>query len=122
VSLPLREAAAVNVLLRWLAGKPNGAAGRPVPDDEAIDAMDLLAQGAAYRFQVAPDGISARIVERLRAAASDGAAQAVCRALDEHSTVPWNVQGPLEEWRAIRRRVPDDVDQVHAEQSAEAGW
>jgi hypothetical protein len=45
--------------------------------------------------------------ERLRAADSDGAAQAVARALDEHKrhggSIPWpTIQRPVEEWRRLQ--------------------
>lgn len=82
MSLNVTESQAVFDLLRWLAQHENYR-GELLPDSEAIEAMEILAKAAGRRLQIGPDAkLPALIVERLQAADSDGAAQAVCRAID----------------------------------------
>ncbi len=117
--MTITEANAVLALLDWLAGKPNSA-GRVITAGEAASHLELLADRAGKALQVAPDrSIPARIVERLAAADSDGAAQAVCRAMEAHTThggsIPWpSVAKPLAAWRAaqdgqLARRLRDQT-------------
>lgn len=118
MSLTVTESQAVFDLLRYLSGTRRGGhfAGDVVSDAEAIEAMEILARGAYKRMQVAPDGdLPALVVERLAAADSDGAAQAVCRELelqrfvgaDGTTRYTWDtaagqVLEPFEEWRRLQ--------------------
>ena len=102
MSLDRSDSRAVIDLLSWLAEEPSWDGGR-VRDTRAIDAMAHLATAAGV------DGMAtiAHIVERLQAADSDGAAQAVCRALDEHSStggrIPWpSVLQPFLRWKDVQ--------------------
>lgn len=71
-----------------------------------IEALEFLAEraGKALWIQVeAPDAVA--VVKRLVSADSDGAAQAVCRALAAHEShggsIPWpSVRRPFDDWQA----------------------
>jgi hypothetical protein len=113
VSLTVTESQAVFDLFRWLSETPRHdgvRVERKVPDAEAIEAMETLASAAGRRLQISPDTtLPARIVERLQAVASDGAAQALARAVDEWeravspiSLTVGRVGPALVEWRAAQ--------------------
>lgn len=115
MSLTVTEANAVFDLGRWLADTGYPLGGK-VSDVHAVECMEILAAAAGRRLQVAPDAkLPALIVERLRAADSDGAAQAVCRALDawrhEFDRV-WNVPQPIRDAHETWRRAQDATVEV----------
>lgn len=111
MSLTVTEANAVLALTRWLSGVPVDF-GHQVTEAEAIEAMELLADHAGRTLQISPDrSRPARIVQRLRAADSDGAAQAVCRAIEEEarrqspegrSLRHDSIREPFEAWRRLQ--------------------
>ncbi len=112
MSLTVTESQAVFDLLRWLADTPRhdgfARVERKVSDDEALEALAILATAAGRRLQLSPDTkLPALIVERLQAADSDGAAQAVCRAIEDeagrrgHSLADW-IGGAMETWRRLQ--------------------
>lgn len=104
MSLTLTESQAVFDLLLWLADKPRRSG--KVSDTEAIEALELLGRAAGRRLQMSPEArLPALIVERLRVADSDGAAQAVCRAIVAQWAkgglikIPWSsVREPFTAW------------------------
>lgn len=116
-------------LLRWLGADPHdvrAGAFRPErpTDEDAASALLRLGQRAGVRLQLPVyDHEAAEAFERLRArlaaADSDGAAQAVCHALDRHErhhggSIPWpSVRQPLEGWRAARARHPEPAGLCH---------
>lgn len=111
MSLTVADAEAVVDLLCWLAGSPSYD-GTLVREARAIDAMWHLATAATMALDPFPPAVAVtahRIVERLRAADSDGAAQAVCQALHEHDRhggrIPWpSVLKPFLEWEQLQDR------------------
>ncbi len=106
MSLTVTESQAVFVLLDWLAGAVPPWDGGEI-ERGAIESMELLGAHAGKTLQMVSDErLPGRVVERLRAADSDGAAQAVCRALDAHKrhggSIPWpSVSGPFADWQAM---------------------
>lgn len=111
MSLTVTESQAVFDLLNWLADTPRHdgfARERRVSDDHAVEALGILATAAGRRLQLSPDDtLPALIVERLQAADSDGAAQAVCRAIEDEadrlglSLADW-IAGAMETWRRLQ--------------------
>lgn len=115
MSLTVTESQAVFDVLGWLAGSPEPG----FTAIEAVDAMEVLEAGAYKRMLCRPGGdLPARIVERLAAADSDGAAQAVCRAIEAHCAkgggIPWPaIRSPFAEWQAARRDAAGAGEWVH---------
>lgn len=112
MAVTVTEAAAVTRVLRRL-GVPSFSPGVPRPTyDELFDALEVLAASASKRLQltVARRGDLAAAVDRLTAVDSDGAAQAVCRALADHvahgGAIPWpSIREPFDAWVAAQRAV-----------------
>lgn len=107
MSLTVSESAAVFTVLRWLSGRREF--GTPIPTDrDVVAALTLLGERAGQRLQLSPGRVElARISERLTAADSDGAAQAVCEALGVHiahgGSIPWpSIRRPFEEWAVMQ--------------------
>lgn len=124
MTLTVTEAQAVVVLLDWLADKPRYA-GSKTSDAEATSAMIILGEAAGRRLQLSPDTkVPALIVERLRAADSDGAAQAACRAMDlwdknGYGQAPGPIARPLDEWRRLQ---DTELGERLREQTADRSW
>jgi len=108
MSLTVTEANAVNRLVDYLITIEE----RGDPEVEA--AIQTLIAGANKRLSAgarpeeAPT-ITRRIADRLQAADSDGAAQAVCRGLATHTshggTIPWPlISGPYGDWKEVADR------------------
>jgi hypothetical protein len=110
VSLTVTESQAVFDLLCWLAQHENYR-GELLPETEAVEAMGILATAAGRRLQLSPDSaLPALIVERIRAADSDGAAQAVAGELDawrRQFDRVWNVPAPIRDAHDAWRRLQD---------------
>lgn len=100
----ISEANATYRVLGWL--RRLTITGDPEVRREEIDALRFLTERAYKTLAAAaPELDPLAVVERIRAADSDGAAQAVCRALAAHEahggSIPWpSVRGPFEDWRA----------------------
>ena len=96
------ERNAVLVLFEWLA-KP----GR-ISDEAAERAVRVLVDEAARCLPARPPSPFDAIRQRLAAADSDGAAQAVCRAMAAEEPrllfIPQPYRRPFEEWKATRAR------------------
>jgi hypothetical protein len=112
--LTVTESSAVFDLLHWLGHHPTRDVAKVVTDDEAAAALALLADHAGRRLQlpVRPDEVRqalARLGGRLAGADSDGAAQAVCRAIEGHVAhsggLPWpSLRRPFEAWQEAHAR------------------
>jgi hypothetical protein len=98
------EANATYLVLGWL--RRLTITSDPDIGHEEIDALRFLTERAYKTLAAAaPELDPLAVVERLRAADSDGAAQAVCRALAAHEahggSIPWpSVRGSFEDWQA----------------------
>ena len=116
----ISEANAYQSLLRWLSDieASDAADDRAVTDlvwlaGRAHDALSAGHTVVTASEQVAPKVLEHRDLVRRALAGlaaaqeSDGAAQAVCRALADHQahggSIPWpSIRGPFEEWARIR--------------------
>lgn len=108
MALTVSEASAVFDLLHWLGH--HVLEERAVDDDRAAAALALLGDHAGKTLQLPVQPSEARQAlerhaGRLAGADSDGAAQAVCRALESHAQhsggIPWpSIRRPYEAWQA----------------------
>jgi hypothetical protein len=114
MALTVTEAQAVFELMHWLADTPLWRAGDQAPkvsDERALEHLQLLAQHAGRRLQLTiPTEHLERAIGHHQAAESDGAAQAVCRAIDAHlahnGSLPWpSIRRPYDEWAEIQGRM-----------------
>lgn len=114
------EANAYQSLLRWLSDIEASDAA----DDRAVTDLVWLAGrahdtlGAGYAVVTASEEVAPKVLEHrdlvrralaglAAAQESDGAAQAVCRAIVDHQahggSIPWpSIRCPFEEWQRIR--------------------
>lgn len=109
MSLTVTEAQAVCDLLAAL--DPIGIRNDARPEPERVaKAVEFLAARAQKTLMAGPLVDPKRIVGMLAGAESDGAAQAVCRAIDDHlghgGSLPWpSIRKPFEAWQAAHAEV-----------------
>ena len=112
MALTNQHAIAINVVLSWLGIHAEHLDRAPV-DPEALEAALFgLADAAEAKLHSGVDGDDVArwmpaVLARRQGQESDGAAQAVCRALVAHKShggsIPWpSIRLPFEEWQRIR--------------------
>lgn len=100
------ESIAVTHLVAWLANPDSDPEGAKVALTELAKRAHACLAAGSDRITEAPAAID-RLVGRLAAADSDGAAQAVCEALARHEahggSIPWpTVRQPFADWRVAK--------------------
>lgn len=114
MALTNQHAIAINIVLSWLDIHDDTIERAPV-DPEALEAaLFALADAAEAKLHSGVDGDDVArcfpaVLERRRGQESDGAAQAVCRAIQSHvahgGSIPWpSISKPWGEWCDVQHR------------------
>jgi len=121
MALSNQHAIAINIVLSWLGIHDDSIERAPVDPDALEAALFGLADAAEAKLHSGVDGDDVArclpsVLARREGQESDGAAQAVCRAIADHQahggSIPWpSIRRPFDEWQQIQEAAR--VDAIH---------